>query len=210
MRIARNEHFMDADRAVDDTERVAKAVKELRESMAPPGAFNLPPLLEKRRLEHLIPDGAFKIQPSFDHVYVYQIGEKDTTGPETFGETSIIKPEIRKEYDKAETPRGIIVGAGLLALDALRSHGMGLGHIVRILRNAPWRMPIGYVGSTSFGVFVMASRHVSGSEDLAAALLAGTVRITYEEVTNQYGDKVFRHLYVDEEGRAWNPVDPGE
>src|SRR5688572_32585004 len=51
--------------------------KELRDSMAPPGALGLPPLLEAQRLKYGIPNGVFKTQAVFDRIFVYPIDPFD-------------------------------------------------------------------------------------------------------------------------------------
>lgn len=193
---------------VNDEARINAAVKALQESMAPPDSLGLPPLLEKRRQEHLIPNGAFAIQPVYDRIYVYQIGEKDIQANETFGKTSIVMPQTVRESRRAETPRGIVVGAGLQAMDNLRSNGMDVGHVIRFIRNAPWRMPVDWVGTDQIYVFVMRSGDITGSEDLTTALRTGDTRIIFQETTDEYGQKMFKHLYVDKEGRSWNPAQP--
>lgn len=169
---------------VRQDEQVAQAVKILQDRQAKgeeAKAMRLPPLLEKRRREHLIPNGAFASQPTYDWIHVYQIGEKDSTGPQTYGDTSIIMPDRVRELARDESPRGIIVGAGLLALDQLRSNGVDLGHICRFVKLAPYRIVIDNILGKDFLVLVMRAGSITSSEDLEAARRAGKTVAIYND-----------------------------
>src|SRR6188508_1736958 len=113
-----------------------------REALAPPGAFGLPPLLEQRRLEYLIPNGAFAQRAMYDRLLLWQIPYYR----ENYGDTRIIMSEQGRDRNKNEAPRGIIVSAGLQALDVLHDHGSGLGNVVKFIRLAPWRLPCDMIG----------------------------------------------------------------
>jgi hypothetical protein len=89
-------------------------------------------LLEQRIKEYNIP--AIPGQVSFDRILVYmlKIEENNTIK----GSTLFIPEEYSKKGKK--TNRGIIVNAGPLALDILRSNGMELGDIVLTPRYGEW------------------------------------------------------------------------
>jgi hypothetical protein len=158
---------------------------EKRSRMSPPGTLRIPRLLDQRRLEYGITDAAFKEQPLFDRVYAYQI---DQFEGETFGDTMIIRPDSSKDRDRRSAPRAIIVGAGLAALDALRSNGVDLGHIVSFLRLAPWSKRFDVIGGHEEHLLILRAGDIIGSEDLRAQLESSEV---IERVEND------QHVYVN-------------
>lgn len=109
---------------------------ELRKRMSPPGALGLPPLLEERRWQHKLTDATFEHLAMFDKVLLWQF-EKE----ETFGDTRIILSDKGKQRVEQEAPCGMIVSAGLQALDELETNGSALGHVVMFVRLSPWRVP---------------------------------------------------------------------
>lgn len=171
----------------------------IREQMSPPGTLGLPPLLEKRRWEELIPDGAFKTQALFDRILVMQVAPEK--GQTTFAGTNIIMTDSRIDRIEDEACRGIIVSAGLLALTELRTNGCDLGHYVRFIKNAPWRMKIDTVKSKDIHELVMRSGDLVSSEDLSTALREGRVKVAYNAETKVYA-------YVTEDGMQWDPQMP--
>lgn len=185
--------------------KLAAAEAALRAAMAPPGALGLHPLVDARRLAYGIPDGAFNHIAMFDRVIVAQL-------PEVEGETvikggKIIAPEqVRKRLER-EAPRGIIISAGLQALDALVSNGCGLGHIVRFIRNAPYRFAVDSVGGIEVKVMLLRAGDIVSSEDLYENVKAAKVRTEVRETTID-GVVVRSHLFIDEQGQSWNPSDP--
>lgn len=182
---------------------ILKIDEATRALMSPPGALNLPPLLEKRRLEHGIIDAIFTNQPVFDRVFVWQLPSKE-------GETylpggSIVQPDNFRSADDRECPKGIVVGAGLSALDTLRSHGIDLGHVVSIIAVQPWRLPMGHnEKNVAVGVLMLRDGDLVGSDDLALLLRQGKVK--FESVVTAEGKRV--HRLVDQDGQPWDPVSP--
>jgi hypothetical protein len=169
-------------------------------AMAPPGGIaGLSPLLEARRLQYAIPNGAFKIQAAFDVCLVHQIERPDQS---TFvpGGKILMSPNDRRR-DHESTPKGVLVAAGLQALDHLRSNGIEVGHIVTLIRQAPWRMPIDNVGGHEKYLLILRTGDITGSEDLREAIAAGKCRIEWNAENSQ-------HIYVDEQGQRWNPTVP--
>ena len=139
--------------------------------MAPPGTFGLPPLLEQRRLEYLIPNGAFAQRAIYDRMLLWQIPYYR----ERYGDTRIMMSEQGKERNKNEAPRGIIVSAGLQALDVLHDHGSGLGNIVKFIRLAPWRLPCDMIGGKEEYPLILRAGDLIADEDLGAE--APTARV---------------------------------
>ena len=117
---------------LDATKRTAL----IKERMSPPGALHLPPLLEKHRLKYGIPDGFFKSQAAFDRIYIFPL-DPDDEDDKVKG-TRIFKPQATKLRDKQEGNRGVLISAGLTAMDRLMSHGIELGDIVMTNKNVPF------------------------------------------------------------------------
>lgn len=159
----------------------------IREQMSPPGALGLPPLLEQRRLDYGLVDGEFEHQATYDRVFVHQLDYK-FAGGETFVKGGkIIRSEAKQSADENEAPRGIIVSAGLKALDILRSNGMDLGHIVNFQRLAPARFEVAKIQGIARKVLVFVAGDIMSSEDTATMLRnEDLLRLIYEDGQHRY------------------------
>lgn len=147
----------------------------LEKSLAPLGTYKIPGLLDRRRLEYGIPNGAFEHFPLFDKVYIWQL---NMTERQTYSEGgTILKPEARKAHDRATAARGIIVSAGLAALDSLRSTGVDIGHIVRFKKFSPFIQEVQEICGVTLSVMTMRDGDMVSSEDLARDFHEGRVRI---------------------------------
>lgn len=169
-----------------------------RKQISERGALSLPALLDQRRLDYGIIDGAFQRNPSYDWIAVYQIPWNEG---DTFEGSALIRPETTKAREKEEAARGVLIGAGLLALDALRSNGIDLGHIVTFIKLAPWRLPAGYVAGHTEYVLMLKAGDIVASEDLQRQLRSGACKI--ESSVNEHG--VREHTLVDADGCSWRP-----
>lgn len=175
------------------------------ESMSPAGALHLPELLDKRRLQFAIPDGSFKIQPSYDRIFVHQLPA--TEDNKLFdGSSKIIAPDISKKRQREEMPRGVLISAGLSALDSLRSNGYDLGHIVTFMRIAPLRHKTLSAEGLTEHVVVLHAGDLTGSEDTAAKLLSGELTIGFVEDPKNPGYR--HHVYKTKNGEIWHPEVP--
>lgn len=164
----------------------------------------LPPLLEARRLEHGIPDGAFRQAASFNRILLWQLPQDSD---EVYSGTRIIKTAKTQDKERDMAPTGVIVSAGLSALDYLRSNGMDLGHIVAFVRLSPYRFQCDIVGKgIEQDLKILQSSDIIASFDLARAMAAGRVRLV-REVSKADG-KTIVHKYADENGETWEPQDP--
>lgn len=190
----------------DWAERLKGNDRKHASHMAPPGALNLPRFLDQRRIEYGIPDGAFRLAASFERIYIFQLPWDDK---ETAGDTMIIKSELTRARERQDAPLGILVGAGLKALDALRSNGIDLGHIVGILEVAPYRIQCDWVDGKTQDVLIMNAGDIIGSQDLAQGLASRKVRIRAQEVPGPEGTTIKQHQFIGEDGQPWNPVMPG-
>lgn len=149
-------------------EAEARELAELEEwakqNISEPGALGLPDLLDERRIEYAMPDEVFKIEAVWDRVYLWQVSESKG---DTFIDGGVIAmPETAKERVKQATPQGIIVSAGLPALDYLVSNGLGLGHHVAFVRLSPYRLPIKLPGGREAYVVICRPGDICGSLDL--------------------------------------------
>lgn len=155
---------------------VAESIaKELYESLKPLGYFNIPKLLDERRFEYAIPNGAFESFPAFDKVYIHQVTLSER---KTYSEGGVVlKPDAVVAYDRNTAPRGIIVSAGLAALDSLRSSGIDVGHIVRFKKMAPFMQPVAEIQGRVLTVMVIRDGDIVSSEDLAREYHAREIAI---------------------------------
>lgn len=94
-------------------------------------------MLDAAIKEHSIPSWPY--EASYDRIIVFSLPEKKAQRETAIEGGIILKPEQTKDREERESPRGVIVSAGLGAMDYLRSHGMGLGHEVWVARLSPWR-----------------------------------------------------------------------
>jgi hypothetical protein len=183
-------------------EEIAQEDKAVRGRIAPKGTLGLPPLLDARRLEYGIIDEAFGHQPVFDRILVWQVAmhEEDTF----MKGGAIVKPDWVRDRDKRSCPKGVLVSAGLSALDTLRSHGIDLGHVVSTIAIAPWTLPVAIVDGHWHELLMLRDGDIVGSDDLGFAIRGGAVKVNTIE-----GDKgALVHRYTDPDGHTWNPVMP--
>lgn len=174
----------------------------IQSKMSGPGKLGLPPLLDERRLEFGLMDSAFDVQAAFDRVLVYQIPPKHYAKG-TFGEGSrIVMSDRAQDAETRQAPRGIVVSAGLRALDELKSNGIELGDIVMFNIVQPWRVEYDIIDGKRPYLLVMHSGHLIGSEDAARRVRSGALSVSTEELPS--GHTV--HVYRDREGKALIPV----
>lgn len=162
------------EQVMDTAARIAKAIQD---RMAPAGSLGLPPLLEARRQRYGIPNEAFEVHALYDRILLWQIEPKEQEGKNTYGGGMIILPETAQRRVREECPRGVIVTAGLQALDHLRSNGVDLGHIVSFVRLSPWRKPIATFDGHAQHLLVMRSGDLIDSEDLQEMLKANALTV---------------------------------
>ncbi len=157
------------------TEVAEKSMQARLDKMSPVGALRLRSrLLERRRLEHRITDAHFKCQAAFDHIYVKQI-----EGPETAGDSGspIFLTDVAQTRERQNTFKGIIVSAGLKALDELRSNGIDLGHEIWFVKHVSARFEVETVDGRMEYLLCLAVGDIKGSVDMAAALREGELEI---------------------------------
>lgn len=170
-------------RVIAEAERISA---EMAPHIAPAGTMGLPKLLDDRRLEYDIPNGAFWGDAVFDRVLVYQI---DRARGDKFENSLLHRPDISKAREREECPIGIVVSAGLSALDSLRSHGIDLGHKVLFVHLAPFRFQCDTVDGKPVYVLVLRAGDIIASQDLLKQRNSGEVKI---EATTVDGAVVHR------------------
>lgn len=145
---------------------VAESIeRQLKESLKPKGFYNIPELLDNRRLDYLIPNGAFEVYPAFDKVLIWQLSTKESNTYAKGGK--IVMPDNILAAKRNIAPRGIIVSAGLKAMDALYSTGIEVGHIVRFKKMSPFCMPVEEIDGHELTVMEVRDGDIAASEDLA-------------------------------------------
>lgn len=171
---------------------------EIRKNFADPGQLGLPKLLDSKRVKYGIPNSAFAQQPMFNQVLIWQIPLEES---DTYGGGVIAKTDTVKKRELTEAPRGVIVGAGLTALDLLRSHGADVGHTVFFTNLAPFRLRLPMIAGKEPVLVIVQAEYVFASEELAQGLKARQSRIICRE-TSEGG---IEHIYCDENGKVWKP-----
>lgn len=173
--------------------------REIEANFSPPGTLGLSPLLDAKRIKHGIPDSAWNSQAVFNKLLVWQIPVDDA---ETYGGGLIQKTDAQRKKELSEAPRGVIVSAGLQALDELRSHGVDVGHTVYFTHLAPFRKRLPSILGKEPSLVILHSGDVFDSEELAQNLKTRRCRI----IARESEDGGIQHLFCDENGKVWNPA----
>ncbi len=133
-------------------------------------------LLKQRIKEFDIPAAAMSRYPLWDKVIVWQLDlkEEKTSG-------GLYIPEVAKER---VSHRGVLLSAGLAALDRLYSYGVEPGHIVFFGRYAGQDEMVArrQAGTADdIRICVLSAAELNESEDLATALRDGSMSIKRED-----------------------------
>ena len=183
-----------------EREQAERRTAVMLKRMSPPGALGLPKLLDERRIEYGITDGAFSRQAVFDRVFIWQIPMQK--GDKFEADSLIHMPESVQQREKSRAPQGIIVAAGLRALDQLRSHGVDLGHKVLFCHAAPYHIRYDSVLGLEQHLIILLAGDIIGSEDLAANLKNRQVRYLARRTETSV-----EHTFIDGDGKPWLPAD---
>lgn len=186
--------------------RGAQEEKFRAANVSPPGSIHgISPLLEQRRLKYAIPDGFFLSQACNNRVNVFQIDDDEG---DTYGDGVIHKADYVKERSREQAPKGILMSAGLKAMDQAYANGYWIGHIINFVQLNPWRKPIAIKGGKHQYVMVMSCGDITDSDDLANYIRLGVVEHARREFTNPDGTNEVEHYYRDKKtGEVWNPAD---
>lgn len=133
----------------------------------------------------------------YDRVVVFSVPEAKATR-ETYVDGGLIaKPQTKMAAEKNETPRGILVSAGLGARDYLRAHGMGLGHMVWVARLSPWRHEVDRTNDGAIEFLFLRAGDVVGSETLQGYIREGKVKVTLSSEGEDRGQHRYQYLDGD-------------
>lgn len=179
-----------------DRQRAEQVSAAIMRNSSPKGTLGLSALLDAKRLEYGITDSAFDVSPAFNTVLVFQVALQEGS---TFKDSLIHMPETTKAREKARAPIGIIVSAGLTALDHLRSHGIDLGHRVIFVHSAPYFVRYDHVAGVDQHLIVLDAAQIRASYDLATNLKTRAVRIKYDDESAQ-------HVFINESGKQLAPL----
>ena len=115
---------------------------------------------------------------------------------------------VTQDAEKHSNPRGILIAAGPLARDELKSNGCDLGHVVTFIKLAPWRLQVGSHGGHDVHIMILRSCDIIASEDLARQLREGTKKI--EEFVVRKDNRAFiTHVITDAvTGATIHPLQP--
>lgn len=161
-----------------ELDKAIHRTKLIKEKMSPPGALRLPEKLEAARLKHGIPDGFFRACAGFDRIFVFPLDPFDQD--DKIPGSMLYRPQVTKQKDLQEGFRGVLISAGLTAMDRLMSHGYELGDIVMTNKNVPFARRVELLEGEPMFVLVMRDGDLAGNETLQADILAGKRRVVEE------------------------------
>lgn len=140
------------------------------------------PLLLHRLKQFGIP--LLKGRPAYDRILVYPLEDKDLN--DKIEGSVLYKPQQSK--DLYGSSRGIIVKAGLRALEQMWSHGMELGHIVLVARLSPWERKYDAKGGVH-KVMVLRASEIVLSEDTEEDVFDGCLEFEYLDGRLSFKDR---------------------
>ena len=143
-----------------------------------------PSLLDRRIAEFEIP--RWPGEATFARILVYRIPDK-AAKRKTFVEGgAIVMPDDVHSNNEFRSPRGIIVSAGLQAMDILRGNGMQLGEMIWMSSHTPWRFEVDTKqDGKPVEFYFMQAGDVTLSEDLLEARRSGAVRVELRDGKHQ-------------------------
>lgn len=190
--------FTGDDQMAASVAQLAKEIDESRlEQMSPAGSLGLTEHLDAKRIEHGIIDDCFDVCASFNRILVYQLPLKE----ETVGKSKIIAPQASQKRMQQEAPTGVIVSAGLGALDVLRTHGMQVGDTILFIKQGMWRITTGWVRHVDEHLMVLSVGDIISNQDLAKRLREGSVNYSWDAENGE-------HRMVDSQGKVLTPKTP--
>lgn len=206
------QHLADTPGATDEEIRYIKIGHRVSDAIAarympPAGALRLSAHLDQRRLDWYIPYTAFRTQPVYDRIYVHQISAKKKRDKYTDDGLIWVPPDQQKGREQ-EASRGIIVGAGLGALDRMASHGIEVGDIIQFTRLSPFRQWYDHIEGQDMFLLALHGGDPISCEDLRVKLWDGRLKVV--QVEDESG---VTHYYQDANGRKIRPLpafDTGE
>lgn len=188
----------DGDRLLERERELQRRKDLIASRMSPKGALGLPSKLDEARCTYGIPDSAFKMQAVYDRVLVFQVAMH--LG-ETYEGGLIIQAETTRDRETRKAPLGIIISAGLKALDILRSNGMDLGHRIIHTNSAPYFVRFDNILGKDWHLIVLQAGQITASFDLAEDLSSRATRVRLFD-----NDGAPYHAHIGPDGKAFMPV----
>lgn len=184
----------------EDFIKAQKRQLEIDANMSPPGALRLPPKLEAARWKWKIEDKAFERQAQFRRIHIIQVDMNALLQPDAdnfFPGTSIERPSVTKRRDEEGCHMGILISAGLAALDELASHGTELGNLVGFIRNAPMRHTYSRSEHGESYYLVLNAGDITCDETLGQELIAGK-----RYIVDEGGESGYCHVLGGQKKKA--------
>lgn len=172
--------------------------KEISKHISPPGSLGLNDLLDERRLQIGLPDQCFLQKAVYNRLLIWQMDPLEFAGG-TAGTSGLYVPEKTMDRESKQAPRALIVSAGVDALDILRCHGMDVGHIVTMIREAPFGIRVAIIAGEHFSLTILDAGDICASEDLGVEMLSGRCESFYDDVEHVH------KLRDPRTGEAWSP-----
>lgn len=164
--------------------------------------LRLPRRLEQRRIEFNLPDQLFYYTASYDWVLLYQIPPITAQQNKT-ASGLLFKPEATQDLERSTASRGIIISAGLTALDVLSDHGFELGNIVRFIRLSPYRQEIAPIGDRDFELLCVKPGDICSNEDLFVLLQSGDLQYSQLPDPVEGNPNQIKHVIKHRDGRIF-------
>jgi co-chaperonin GroES (HSP10) len=123
--------------------------------------------------------------PSFDNILVMRLPLKERTSK---GGIILDATETHGEWKAEPVAEGILCGAGLQALDELRSHGILVGDHVEIGRFAGWEKEARLSGAENgrARILTMKVGDILRSFDLGERLNVGAMKLEWDDTREQH------------------------
>lgn len=182
-----------------DRERAERMSEAIRKRSSPPGLLGLPKHLDERRIEYGITDAAFDVEAAYDRILVFQVAQQK--GDRYEG--SLIHLTEKKQAEEIyRAPIGIIVSAGLRALDSLVSNGMQLGDKVIVVKNAPYFVRYDVIEGKEYSLMVLTDGEIVANYDVAKRLKQ---RRLFRVQNPDAEQSRVEHVFKDETGKYLTP-----
>lgn len=162
-----------------------------RNHLAPLGQTDLPAFLDKRRVEYQLPNELFVHQACGNRVLFYPMGIE---GDKKFEGTSIIMPDFADTRDKKMTPKGLLVSAGIEAMDYMVDQGIELGDIIWHDAPSPTRVHCCWILRRQFVLYEVPIESIVADMDLRHRIMHGWVEFVREQRYDRNGNTYLAHV----------------
>lgn len=157
-----------------------------------------PDPIPARAREHGVHPGVFEFQCAFDKVVVASIDsiafethtDDDGNSWHTYPGSGLTIPAMVVHAANSANPRGIVISAGLKAMDYLRHHDVRLGDIVSLARISPYQITVGFDPATNqvYQAKVVEANAIMCSFDHIQRRKSGEVKLSWNGTSYSYID----------------------